>query len=161
MTSTTVTLTDLIVTHNTDRMRHYPEASYRQFLLTMHVKTGLGQLPPNDKVSATQDPILAHISFGRWCVLCPDCTSAVVAEPTDPFFCCTACGSRGEWIPVIFPVESLKLQIETVLLLRPGFRNNAPSRNWDVSESVDDLRRQNIAAGDPVDRLPLSEEVED
>jgi hypothetical protein len=145
------------VTYNTDQMHHFPEAPYRTFLLIMHTKTGLGQLPPDDKVSENQEPIQAHVSFGRWCISCPDCGSAVVAEPTDPFFCCTACGSRGEWIQVVFPVEDLRQQIETVLLLRPGFRNNAPSRNWDRSESVDDLRRQNIAAGDLVDRLPVDE----
>ena len=145
-------LPDLIVTHNTDRNREYPEVSYRTFLLIMHIKSGLGRLPPIDKVSDTS--IWAHISSGRWCVLCPGCRSAVVAEPTDPRFCCVECGSRGEWHPVIFPVEHLKVEIEGVLLLRPGFRHSAPFRNWDRSESIDTLRRQNLEQGDPVDRQP-------
>lgn len=142
---------DLIVTHNTDRYRDYPEADYRSFLLVMHAKSGLGQHPATDKV---EGEIWAHISAGRWCVICDICRAAVVAEPEDPYFCCTACGSGGVWRQVIFPRDDLKQEIEAVLLLRPGFRNAAPSRNWDRSESIDDLRRQNIEAGDPVDRQP-------
>ena len=86
--------------------------------------------------------------------MCEICHSAVVAEPEDPYFCCTTCGSGRSWRRVIFPREDLRREIETVLLLRPGFRHSAPVRNWNRSESIDDLRRQNIEAGDPVDRRP-------
>ena len=146
-----VILPDLIVTHNTDRNRYHPESSYSTFLLLYHVQSGLGQHPPADKV---EGQVWAHISAGRWCVTCEVCRSAVVAEPEDPFFCCVACGSGGAWVEVIFPVEDLKRKIETILLMRPGFRHSAPVRNWDRSESIDDLRRQNLEAGDPVDQLP-------
>lgn len=153
----TVTLPDLIVTHNTDRNRHYPELSYRNFLLLFHVKSGLGPLLPEGKV---RGEIEAHISVGRWCVLCGICRSAVVAEPTDPFFCCVECGSGGAWRRVIFPRE--REEIETVLLLRPGFRGASPARSWFPNETVDDLRRENLDHGDPVDKQPeplVEEEV--
>lgn len=150
-------LLDLIVTHNTDRNRHHPEADYRTFLLMHHAQSGLGHHPAADKI---EGELWAHISQGKWCVMCEICHSAVVAEPEDPFFCCVACGSGGAWRRVIFPRDDLKRQIEAVLLMRPGFRQSAPVRNWDWSESINDLRRQNLAEGDPVDQLPQDLEVD-
>ena len=140
-------LLDEIVTHNTDRMRHFPNDDYRTFLLRMHVTSGLGPLPPAEVVVGSLD---AYISIGRWVILCDICRCAVVGEPTDPVFCCTARGSGGAWREAVFPVSTEKAAIERILLLRPGFRNAAPARNWAPPDTVSVLMGQNIEAGDPV-----------
>ena len=141
-------LTDVIVTHNSDINRQYPESTYRLFLQIYHAQSGLGVLPSVDKVDGT---VTAFINQGRWVVGCDICHTAVVPDDTDPYFCCPACGSGGFWREVLFPVSEMKAKIETVLLMRPGFRHNAPARNWEPSkETLDDLRWQNIEAGDPV-----------
>ena len=138
---------DEIVTHKTDPMRHFPNDDYRTFLLRCHVKSGLGPLPAPELFGGS---LVAYISTGRWVIQCDACLSAVVGEPTDPVFCCTACGSGGVWKRAIYPPPALKAGIEKVLLMRPGFRNAAPKRNWTPTESLGLLMRQNIAAGDPI-----------
>ena len=40
-----------------------------------------------------------------------------------------------------------KRDIEDTLLLRRGFRAFSPSRNWNVSQTVDDLVAENIDHG--------------
>jgi len=150
------TTRDLIVTHNTDRMRQHPQANYRTFLLLYHAQSGLGQHPPREEIG---EPLFAHISVGRWCVMCDICRCAVVAEPDDPWFCCPACGSGGKWRPVIFPDPDQKEEIERILLMRPGFRSAAPSRSWFFGETPDDLRQENLDHGDPVDRQPALKPV--
>jgi len=153
------TLPDLIVSHNTDRNRDHPELGYRDHLLLYRVRSGLGQFPPDEE---TEGSVIAFIEGGRWIVNCDSCHSSVVAEPTDPVFICPSCGSGGKWREVIFP-EPIRAEIETILLLRPGFRHSAPARNWNAlgpggrkpPESPDDLRRENLAHGDPVDHLPV------
>ena len=146
-------LPDLIVTHATDRNRELPEVEYRTHLLIYRVKNGLGPLPPFDQ-DHMKGRVAAFINGGRWVLGCDICHTAVVAEPLDPWFCCPGCGSGGKWRAVVFPTKGDKAAIEAILLLRPGFRHSAPSRNWDLGETKDDLRRQNIAKGDPVDQLP-------
>lgn len=147
-------LPDLIVTHNTMRNRELPETDYRTHLLIYHVRAGLGHLPPPDQVSDRK--LLALVSHGYWCIACPYCYTGVAAEPTDPWFCCPACGSGGKWIEVVFPDHDTKSRIETILLYRPGFRHEAPFRNWyPTTESLDDLRRQNLERGDKVDEQPV------
>tara|TARA_Y100000310_G_scaffold334179_1_gene413311 strand:- start:12684 stop:13226 length:543 start_codon:yes stop_codon:yes gene_type:complete len=144
-------LPDIIITHNTDRSRTHPELGYRRHLLLYHMKSGLGLLPPPEK---HKGGVLAWINGGRWVVGCDICRTAVVAEPTDPWFCCPSCGSGGYWRRVVFPVN--KQIIEALLLMRPGFRHSAPKRNWELLESLEDLRRQNVQAGDKVDQPPKS-----
>jgi predicted RNA-binding Zn-ribbon protein involved in translation (DUF1610 family) len=141
-------LPDLIITHGTDRLRQHPDEGYREFLAVDRAKSGVGPLPPADRVVGS---VRAYINHGRWVVDCAICASAVVAEPQDPVFSCPTCGSGGVWRKVEFPAPAVQEEIERLLLLRPGFRNAAPARNWMPGETVADLRRQNLAAGDPVE----------
>jgi len=137
-------LPDLIITHGTDRQRQHPEAGYRQFLAVYHAKSGLGPLPPTDRVAGT---VNAYINHGRWVVGCDVCASAVVADPEDPLFVCPTCGGGGTWRQVIFPATAEKEQIERLLLRRTGFRNAAPNRNWTPGETLDKLRAENREHG--------------
>ncbi len=121
-----VLLVDCIVEHSSDINRTPHSIGMREFLLVHRVRNGLGPLPADD--APVGKPLVAYISIGRWVVDCDICGSAVVADSGFPWFCCTACGSRGEWRPVKFPMN--KTAIEAVLLKRPGFRNAAPNRNW-------------------------------
>lgn len=152
----THTIPDLIVTHNTDRNREYPGVPFRRFLRIYHARSGLGQLPPENRISGG---VTAFINGGRWVAGCDICHTALVVEPADPFFCCPSCGSGGVWRQVVFPTPEAKAALEALMLMRPGFRHSAPKRNWEpATEDLDTVRRQNIAAGDPVDQVPPAKE---
>jgi hypothetical protein len=137
-------LPDLIITHGTDRLREHPETGYRAFLAVYHAKNGLGPLPAADRIAGTVD---VYINHGRWVVECEICASAVVAEPEDPLFICPTCGGGGTWRRVTFPAPAVRARIEALLLLRPGFRNAAPNRNWRPGESLAKLRAENLEHG--------------
>lgn len=136
-------LDDCIITHSTDQHRQLPGVPYRVFLASFHARAGLGPLPSNERVHGSVE---AFVSRGRWIAQCVICATAVVAEPTDPFFCCPSCGSEGNWVLVVFPAD--KIRLEQVLLCRPGFRNAAPTRNWKAPETYSDLCQDNIKNGD-------------
>ena len=76
---------------------------------------------------------------------CPHCETAVVIDDQDLLFYCPGCATNGKWLRVVMPAD--REEIERLLLLRPGWQFNAPRRNWDIGETVADLRRQNLEHG--------------
>ena len=118
----------------------------REFIRQFLTRKGLPQ-PTN----AVKGEVQAHVNAGRWLVDCPvpGCYGAVVVSFTERFFVCPNCGSPengGAWYRVTFPPQ--QAQIEQELLKRPaqdGWR--AANRNWELGETVDDLRQQNRAKG--------------
>ena len=132
---------DEIITHKNDRHRHYPEASYRDFLAIYRAANGLGPLPSVPPLREMGDALEARIDLGRWLVECEICKAAVVADPDDPVFLCPSCGSGGKWRPVIFPAD--RAVIEEILLLRPGFRDANTSRFWLPGETAEQLAVEN------------------
>ncbi len=112
---------------------HESTLNYPQHIRLRHIQRGLGEPPDLMAQMDSGDlgaPVKAFVSGGRWLVQCPTCRTALVACRHLPYFICVGCGSRPkkQWSPVIFP-DDLE-DIEHQLLTIPGFRTNAPERNW-------------------------------
>lgn len=90
-------------------------------------------------------PVRAYINRSCWVADC-ECRGCMVVEPNEPYLC-PDCGNamyRGQPREVIFPKN--REQIEAVLLKRPYPKN----RNWLLTETLADLKRQNKENGDEV-----------
>lgn len=102
------------------------------------------KLPPT-RIPLTCATKQAEIRQSRWLIDCPFCSNiSMLASKISPYFWCPKCYMQqgfGEVIKVVFPANAK--EIETVLMRRFDFYN----RNWLLSESVEDLRRENIAHG--------------
>lgn len=89
------------------------------------------------------ESVQVSINHGRWIVDCPDCAGAQLACKTDHRFMCNECGNvviGGLWRHVDWPEDSVGLQIEAALKVRP-----VANQNWVPTETVDDLLAENLA----------------
>lgn len=113
-----------------------------------------GTTPPD--ISSATGTVQAYINHGRWIAECPSgCGHAVIATVSTPYFLCTNCGPRtneGQWFHIVFPDD--RQGVETELLKRPETPATPPNmpymvntRNWKPSESVNDLRVENVTRG--------------
>jgi hypothetical protein len=87
--------------------------------------------------------VQAEINHGRWIARCA-CGGAEDVAPAEPVFYCLSCGNAdndGHVMTIEFPTD--REAIEAALLKRPEMEN----RNWQPSESVDDLMGENKAHG--------------
>ena len=125
---------------------------------------------PSQDAAPTGSPVIAEVNHGQWLAMC-ECSGAEAVDYDEPIFYCFNCGNRstgGRPRPVIFPEPALRYEIETLLLARPvddRMGTNAIDRafmakpiavgvvdgnllglerSWKNSESVDDLRQQNL-----------------
>lgn len=124
------------------------QTNYRQWLAYQYGLHHDGDLP----AAGNDQPIApAFVNHGRWLWQCPGCLTAVqVAErgAADPSplaspVCCPACFGQA-FVQPQFPAE--RAQIEAELLRQPGYRWNAPFRNWQPGWSLDDLRARTARA---------------
>jgi len=85
----------------------------------------------------------AEIIRSSWVVRCPFCAGAQVIDFGEAFFCVDCCMQANGFkaMGVLFP-EDVDA-IEAVLLKRP----DPNTRNWCARESLEDLKRENIAHG--------------
>lgn len=88
----------------------------------------------------TDTPIVAYVAVSSWRVMCP-CGEAPPADPDWALACCCGCGLV--YVNVQFSPD--REAIEAVLLKRSRWTD----RNWRAPWTVDDLRAQNVAHGDP------------
>lgn len=133
------------------------ELSPREHLVQCYPKMA-DVVPPLDHVVLTAVPLVARVNHGQWVASC-DCgapskvpTPGGVVFLDRPLIWCVRCqnGSTGRgWRRAVVPIPATRQQIETVLMLRP----NVGDRNWEPSETVDDLIAQNREHGDPVPDL--------
>ena len=96
----------------------------------------------------TDGTVNAYINHGRWVADCPDCSGAELVNKTERKFWCESCHNtfnNGKCRRVIFPRNWNA--IEKVILARPNLKN----RNWKLSETIKDLKRQNKENGDPLE----------
>jgi hypothetical protein len=103
---------------------------------------------------ALTDVAYAEANHGRWVARCPYrwCTSAMALVRGQEFFECGGEGGCGATAPLAWPADPEA--IEAFLLMRPA----PTSRNWLVSETLEDLVAENIQNGDiPAEWLVLSE----
>ena len=133
--STQPTLPDVIIDFcDVGPMEHHDSnLTFTQFLSVKYNQRGLGTIPDLLNAVTGDDfggQIDAFVSAGRWMAQCVTCRAAVIACRHQPYFMCPGCGNRPaqKWVKVVFPddIES----IDAELLAIPGFRTNAPGRNW-------------------------------
>jgi len=86
--------------------------------------------------------VQAYVGAGAWRVRCT-CGEAPPADPDWRLACCSGCGAIYEGVH--FPPADTLAAIEAVLVLRP----NQATRNWRPGETLEDLRAENLAHGDP------------
>ena len=93
-------------------------------------------------------PAPAFVNHGRWLWQCPACMTAVqvcddnTVDGAD-LICCPACFSQG-FVQPEFP--DARAEIEAELLRQPGYRHNAPFRNWEPGWGIDYLQERTAAA---------------
>lgn len=134
-----------------------PVADPRAYLLSFYPALA-DRIPPLDHVVATARPMVAYVNGGIWKARCecgmradmergklaPGC----VVWLSVPLGFCLRCGNQATgrgWRTVLIPPSEERARIEAVLLCRP----NEGDRNWESSESVEELLRQNREHGDP------------
>lgn len=106
-------------------------------------------IPPTSEVFTDEAPLPAELYHDLWIVMCPTagCGDAVVAWTAERLFMCTNCWNApvdGKWRRVEYPED--KDEVEEVL----GYRMLPQERNWNKTESVQDLVGQNREKGDSV-----------
>ena len=103
-------------------------------------------IPPITVVAGGR-PAVARVSINFWLADCPNpgcpvANAAVMVAPGDPFMCphCGNADNGGAWRPVVWPDEAE--QIGDILAVRP-----LENQHWMPGETLDDLRRENVAHG--------------
>ena len=119
------------------------QTTYAQWLdynYRLHHDTAL----PAPEVAQPLAP--TFVNHGRWLWLCPACLTAVQVSETagavDPC-CCPACFSQG-FVQPAFPAD--RAAIEAELYRQPGYRWNAPFRNWEPGWTLAYLQQRTAAA---------------
>lgn len=127
-------------------LRSYLEACYPR-----------AAIPPMTLITYTAEPMIGRVNHGIWIASClcgmpglprPGC----VLDLTNPLGWCVRCSNgywSGGWRPVILPPPDVRESIEAVL----DCRARVEDRNWDPTESIDDLIQQNLAHRE---RVPVS-----
>ena len=133
-------MADYITQHHHVNPENYLSAVERLFMFN-----GWGNLPAIEDANIV-GTVAARVNHGRWLMDCPSCTAAHVADFDYQVFMGVECGNAandGKWFGVIFPANAE--DIEAALLARPVGLNPArsPNRNWEITETVDDLLAQN------------------
>jgi hypothetical protein len=145
-----------------DRAQELGYADFQAFL-TLHPKK-TRKLKAWNGQKANAPVIQAHINGGRWSVTCW-CGQYSYASPKFGFHWCLSCGNKsiGAAVPVVFPEEAERAEIERILLLRPvqdGLSTEPTQaamqaialvpglrRDWYAGQSIDWLMEENLANG--------------
>ena len=119
------------------------QTSYTQWLAYQFQLHHDESLPPAGENRPLAPTIVNH---GRWLWLCPACLTAVQVSETagavDPC-CCPACFSQG-FVQPAFPAD--RAAIDAELMKQPGYRWNAPFRNWEPGWTLEYLRERTARA---------------
>jgi hypothetical protein len=124
-------------------MPHFRAAGGYQILIQQQVRDVWDNSKFTVKWNTANGQVSAYIIESKWVADCPHCTATSVVQLDSPFFC-PACAMQGnEFNPSLIVLPALRSEIEHLLLARP----NPANRNWLLSESVADLRRENKEHG--------------
>jgi len=98
---------------------------------------------PNWEIDKKAPPVRAWVNRSSWVADC-ECRGSLVVEPGEPYICpdCGNAAYGGRARIVLFPKK--KAEIERLLMNRPYPAN----RNWLLTETITDLKRQNREKGD-------------
>lgn len=100
---------------------------------------------------------VAEVNHGRWIVPCPFCPGGQFASAGDHRFFCIEClhqgsAAEGRWIPVRWPTDADRAQVEEALTARP----NPRTRNWiPALEAPGTLEKEN-QLHELLDQLPVA-----
>jgi hypothetical protein len=119
------------------------EAFWYRFARAHGFDRGDGE--PIHQLQPSERPLIANVSTGRWVADCPNCGGGVALWRENVRACCLTCGCVYSGID--WPDAAEMAEAEAILLARPP-ANQAWRR--DIGETLDDLRRENEAAGLPV-----------
>ena len=86
-----------------------------------------------------------HVNYGRWMIHCA-CGDCPLVHPDWHLSLCLGCGAVYEGLMMPFESDA----IEAVLCARP----HPSQRNW-TTETLDELRAENLAHGDEVPTWPM------
>jgi len=110
-------------------------------------------LPGIIETDESADPVTPYVNDSRWIVTCPDCLRANHLAREDELFMCNNCGNvKINHKNRIAPFPKNRIGIERILVLRPFPEN----RHW-TTETLDELKKENIAHGDPIPSIQVLE----
>ena len=87
----------------------------------------------------TQGSTRAYIICSQWVADCPHCHTTSVVEPTAPFYCPQCVMRDNDMLPMALIMPEQRAEIEMVLIKRL----NPDNRNWLLTETLEDLEREN------------------
>jgi hypothetical protein len=119
--------------HNNHTLQEYAQQIQLKASKYSHI------IPPMTEISSVK-ALDARICHGMIICECPDCKGAEIVWLKELFFMCSSCFNarvHGKWRKVKIP-KNLDLIIAT-LERRPVHLN----RNWDSTETLDDLIKEN------------------
>lgn len=91
----------------------------------------------------TKGQVSAYIIRSQWVADCPHCGTTSLVEITAPFFCPQCVMRDNGMLPAELIMPSNRAEIETLLVKR----GNPDNRNWSLTETVEDLQRENKEHG--------------
>ena len=127
-------MADYIITYETGA---WDGADYGEWIADRYQESH-GESPPVKPEEAEMDTVGAFVNSGRWLWQCEACDSAYPISKADLTAICIQCG--GAWMRVILPDEIDDIEVE--LLKQPGYRSNAPIRNWLPGWSLETLEKR-------------------
>lgn len=80
--------------------------------------------------------VIPYLNAGRWVTDCPECHGGIACWDRNPYACCLGCGHMFE---VTWQLPALRSEVMRLLAGRPEAH-----RNWDVGETVEELKIQNV-----------------
>lgn len=90
------------------------------------------------------EPLRAWVCRSDWRADCDVCGDNLAVEPGEPFFCCNCLNAQNDGLarPVLWPDN--RSEIESLL----SRRVIPATRNWMITETIDDLRAEQLAHGE-------------
>jgi hypothetical protein len=89
--------------------------------------------------SESDETVIARVNHGRLIAICPSCECGMFVLRAEPMACCAECGNL--YRSVEMPAELSTLA--ALLLARPKREH----QNWQPTETIDDIRRENLEHG--------------
>lgn len=124
-------------------MQHFKQSGGYQTFIQAQVKGIWGDVAPTIDWNDINGEVRAFIVRSMWVAQCPHCHDVSVAEVSAPFFCQVCAMQGNDHKPAKLIMPDNRNEIEVVLNRRPSPDN----RNWELTETVEDLARENKARG--------------
>lgn len=104
-------------------------------------------------VRESDEVLVARVDHGRWLADCPACNAGIALTPGVAEAFCFGSGCGHRFTNITWPDEASVDEIERTLRARP----KVATRNWLPTETVDDLKAENLARKLPARHETASE----